>query len=100
MNRNRNRLVSFRLSPEELEHLRVACLLQGARNLSDFARGAVLELTGPRAQQHAHMLDRFSTMELRLTEMQSALQQTHETVRALVRALANRDQEKVQARGM
>ncbi len=99
MNQNRSRLVSFRISPDELENLRVACLLHGARNLSDFARGAVLDLSGPRAQQQAHLLDRFSAMELRMTEMQSALQQTHEAIRALARALANRDQEKTQARG-
>ena len=87
------------MSPDELENLRVACLLHGARNLSDFARGAVLDSMGPKAQQQAHLLDRFSSMELRLTEMKSALQQTHETIRALAKALANRDQEKAQTRG-
>ena len=99
MNQNRSRLVSFRISPDELENLRVASLLHGARTLSDFARGAVLDLSGPRAQRHAHLLDRFSAMELRLTEMQSALQQTHDTLRTLARALANRDQDRTQARG-
>lgn len=38
----RNRLVNFRLTEEEFEHLRQACGDQGARSLSDFARSAVM----------------------------------------------------------
>lgn len=39
----RNRLVNFRLSENEFESLRAACLALGARSISDFARSAVLE---------------------------------------------------------
>ncbi len=39
----RNRLVNFRVSEQELELLKQACLKQGARSLSEFARNAVLE---------------------------------------------------------
>lgn len=39
----RNRLVNFRLSEAEFEHLRTACQAMGARSISDFARSAVLE---------------------------------------------------------
>ena len=38
----RNRLVNFRLTEEEFVYLRDACLAQGARSISDFARSAVL----------------------------------------------------------
>lgn len=38
----RSRLVSFRVSEQELEHLKSASALQGARCLSDFARNATL----------------------------------------------------------
>ena len=38
----RNRLVNFRLTEEEFVYLREACLAQGARSISDFARSAVL----------------------------------------------------------
>ena len=38
----RNRLVNFRLTDEEFSYLREACGAQGARSISDFARGAVL----------------------------------------------------------
>ena len=39
----RNRLVNFRLSEAEFEHLRTACQAIGARSISDFARSSVLE---------------------------------------------------------
>ncbi len=41
----RNRLVNFRLSPDEVHQLEVACTVSGARSLSDFARTAVLTAT-------------------------------------------------------
>lgn len=99
MNKNRTRLVSFRLTPDELENLRVACLLKGARNVSDFARGAVLELYGPRARHDEHLLDRFSALELRMTDIQSLLHQTEQMLRVLAKALTSRDFEKVQGKG-
>jgi len=38
----RNRLVNFRLSEVEFEKLKAACLEQGARSISEFARTSVL----------------------------------------------------------
>ena len=38
----RNRLVNFRLTEEEFVYLREACMAQGARSISGFARSAVL----------------------------------------------------------
>jgi len=69
----RSRLVSFRLTQEELEILRVACLTQGARNTSDFARKAVVQLAGARAHPEAQVLERFSAVELRLAEIETLL---------------------------
>lgn len=40
--KSRNRLVSFRLSPEEYEALKQVCIEADARSISDFARDAVL----------------------------------------------------------
>ena len=47
----RNRLVNFRLSDEEFERLKNACGQFGARSISDFARGSVLDriVDGPAA---------------------------------------------------
>jgi hypothetical protein len=92
--KNRSCLVSFRLTPDELEDLRAACLLHGARNVSDFARGAVMNVAGLRPQHDAHLLDRFSSVELRLTEMQSSMQHTQELMHGLARALTAREREK------
>jgi hypothetical protein len=88
--KNRSRLVSFRLSPDELESLRVACLLKGSRNVSEFARGAVLELTSGRMQADAQLMDRFSLIEARVTELQGLVEHTHSMMLALARAVTNR----------
>ena len=47
----RNRLVNFRLSEEEFETMKVACVNSGARSLSDFARGSVLQAMDNTAQR-------------------------------------------------
>ena len=39
--KRRTKLVSFRLSDEEYEKLRVACVAEGARSISEFARSAL-----------------------------------------------------------
>src|SRR4030095_2056556 len=69
--KTRSRLVSFRLTQDELENLRVACLMLGARNVSDFARRAVLDLAEARVHPETQLLDRFSGLELRLAEIES-----------------------------
>lgn len=40
----RNRLINFRLSEVEFEKLKAACRRQGARSISEFARGSVLRV--------------------------------------------------------
>ena len=42
MLKRRNRFVVFRLTQEEYEDLKSACVSRGARNLSDFARSELL----------------------------------------------------------
>jgi len=39
--KRRTKLVSFRLSDEEYERLQGACVAEGARSISDFARAAL-----------------------------------------------------------
>jgi len=39
----RGKVVAFRLSPDEYEHVQLAAELGGARSISDFARVAVLD---------------------------------------------------------
>lgn len=47
----RTRLVNFRLSEDEYQTLKEAAIRQGARSISDFARGAILNsVTNPRSE--------------------------------------------------
>ena len=76
----RRRLVSFRLTQEELENLKVACLMQGARNTSDFARNAVLQLAEARVHPGEQVLSRLTGIETTLTHQ-------GEMLRALLKGL-------------
>jgi hypothetical protein len=47
----RTRLVNFRLSEDEYQTLKEAAIRQGARSISDFARGAILtSVNTPRSE--------------------------------------------------
>ncbi|MEP6961885.1 MAG: hypothetical protein ABI995_07400 [Acidobacteriota bacterium] len=93
----RSRLVSFRVTQEELEHLRAACLMQGARNVSEFARSAVLDLSqlSPRAASNmgVQLLERSTVLELQLAELRNALQQNHEMLRVALKSVVSREPE-------
>ena len=78
----RNRLVNFRLTDEEFIYLRDACLAQGARSISDFARGAVLRqadrsaptppnptVDGPSTQSLAELQSAFFQLEARVGKL-------------------------------
>ena len=72
----RNRLVNFRLSDDEFERLKSACAEFGARSISDFARGSVLDrITGgpqaeARPQEHLAELDhKVATLEDQVTQL-------------------------------
>jgi len=70
----RSRLVNFRLTEEELENLRVACMLRGSRNLSEFARAAVLNSVDTQIDPESAVRDRLDRMEARLAGLESVLQ--------------------------
>ena len=75
--KNRNRLVSFRLSPDEFTSVVEACVSMGARSVSDFARQALLS----RVECGDVSLEGdLVTIARRLKEVESAL----ETTRALI----------------
>ena len=54
MYRLRSRIVNFRVTAEELERLKTASTLRGARCLSDFARSIMLENADAPAPSPAH----------------------------------------------
>jgi hypothetical protein len=76
----RNRLVSFRVTDDELECLRVASLVGGSRNVSDFARGAVMRL----AETRVHPEEK-ADLETRLAEVEEAVRRQGDMLRALLR---------------
>jgi hypothetical protein len=97
--KTRSRLVSFRLSPDELENLRVACLMLGARNVSDFARRAVLDLAESRVHPEAQILDRFSALQLQLTEIENGIRHNGDMLRVLLKNSVNQPFEQARIKG-
>jgi hypothetical protein len=68
----RDRLVIFRLSQDEYQKLKDASERQGARNLSDFTRGEVLNAVNSRADGN-HLDQTFSSMEQSMAELKAAM---------------------------
>ena len=51
--KRRTKIVIFRLTDEEYEELKAACVTRGARNVSDFARTALMRsVAGEGGDQH------------------------------------------------
>jgi len=78
MLKRRTRLVSFRLSDEEYERVQGACVAEGARSISEFARAA-LQRTATNPVKHA-TFDEGHPVETRTQEL-------IETMRELTRQL-------------
>ncbi len=72
----RNRLVNFRVTEEEYEGLKEACLTRGARCLSDYARTMVLCSTGDAGTLGSgppNLNDQLSAMDRRISDLESNL---------------------------
>ncbi len=72
----RNRLVNFRLSEIEFERLKAACLENGARSISEFARSSVLRSLeapgGMSSEKHNRMTDldhKVAELEIRVDQL-------------------------------
>jgi len=73
MYRNRrDRLVIFRLSQDEYEMLKAASERNGARNLSDFTRGELLNALNSRAAGN-HFGQTSSSMEQSMAELKATM---------------------------
>lgn len=68
----RDRLVIFRLSQDEYQLLKDASERNGARNLSDFTRGELLNALNPRADGN-HVEQTFSSMEQSMAELKATM---------------------------
>ena len=68
----RTRLVNFRLSEDEYQTLKEAAIRQGARSISDFARGAILNsVANPRSENGG--LD-LAGLDRKVTEIQGTVE--------------------------
>ena len=75
----RNRMLSIRLSDDELQQLKLVSQDRGARSVSDLAREAMMQLiTGPQARNgnrlvpgEGLLLARIHDMDQRITALQS-----------------------------
>lgn len=68
----RNRMVVFRLTQEEYEHLKGICITRGGRSLSEFTRSELLSFLG--SDSLGGLLEsRFADMKERLAELQDAV---------------------------
>jgi len=68
--KRRSRLLSFRVTQEEFDDLLAACAANGARNVSDFARTALLQSC--------------SSTDRRLADMEAAIERNTELLRGLL----------------
>jgi len=78
----RNRLVNFRLSDEEFERLKVACSQFGARSISDFARGSVLERIVDGPEREARPQERIVELDHKLSALEGQVSQLLNLVEA------------------
>jgi hypothetical protein len=74
MTKLRNRLVNFRVSDEEFERLKAASGRQGARCLSDFARGVMLGQSNI-LPASGSFDDRFVSLDRRLSAVEQSIAQ-------------------------
>jgi hypothetical protein len=75
MNQIRSRIITLRVTDEELERVKSASALHGSRCLSDFARSVMLNgATSPAIPGSAESVveDRLLSMERRLAHLESA----------------------------
>lgn len=73
--KRRTRAVNFRLSEEEFEELKRACVAEGARSMSDFARTAVWRMiaSGFNTLPSAGVADRLDKLQQQLSELAGLL---------------------------
>jgi len=71
----RNRLVNFRLSDEEFERLKSACSQFGARSISDFARGSVLDRIVEGSARESRPQERISELDHKVSALEGQVSQ-------------------------
>lgn len=72
----RNRVVTFRLAEEELEHIKNLCIAEGARSISDYARASLCNSRSACAVSSDTGLDaRVGRLDLKVEELDRAIKE-------------------------
>jgi hypothetical protein len=75
----RNRIVVFRLSQEEYNRLRSACLVAGGRNLSDYTRTELL--SSLRSDSRDSLIEqKFRELERKLSDLHDMMRSVSEQI--------------------
>ena len=83
----RNRIVVFRLSQEEYNRLRSACVAAGGRNLSDFTRSEVLTVVQTDGRGSA-LERKFVEIDRKLSDLCNLIQRVSERICSPAASLA------------
>ncbi len=75
---SRNRMISFRLSPEEYDRFRQVCLTNGIRSLSEMARVAINTFVAQPAPALAE-----SSLDARLANLEGRVQMLSHELRSI-----------------
>ena len=70
----RNRIVVFRLSEEEYNSLRSACVAAGGRNLSDFTRSELLTVVQPDGHGASLVERKFLEVERKINDLHNLVE--------------------------
>jgi hypothetical protein len=91
--KQRSRLVTFRVSPDEYNKLMKSCVDSGARSIADFARDAVLQRTHVLEAQSGTLHGDLTTLGNALGELDATLILTRRRIRDVLGPTGNTDQE-------
>lgn len=80
----KSRIVTFRASPEEYDALAKACLASGARSISAFSRGAVLERVEIAGGRPISISGDLTSLAKALRELDNALREASTKIRRLL----------------
>ena len=82
--KRRSRMVTFRVSAEEYDDLTKACLVSGARSISEFARTASLHKVHTERTSSGTLSGDLSTLSTALAELDASLTEIRRRIRGVL----------------
>ena len=91
--KQRSRLVTFRVSPDEYSSLMKSCVESGARSIADFARAAVMQRARVLEAQAGTLHGDLTTLGNALGELDATLILTRKRIRDVLGPTTHTEQE-------